>query len=299
MRWLALASAVAAWALVGVGAFVRITESGLGCPDWPLCEGRLVPGGDGAAAIEFTHRAVAALVTALVVILALLAWRRHRSRLDILVPAAVAAALIPGQAILGAAVVWLELPAWIVGLHFVVGMVFLAAAVLTAVAAWGHRRTPAAGFGWLAVSSAGLGLLLVGAGAAVVSAHADAACGRQWPGCNGAFVAGGSDAVVQVVHRTLAYALLVLLIALAVGAWRGRGPPVAGSLPLVAAAAQAGLGVSLVLAGEENRAAEALAALHVAGAGAVWALIVALAWMARPATRPLSKTVRAGFRVPV
>ena len=38
------ALAVLAWALMTVGAFVRSTESGLGCPDWPICHGKLVAG---------------------------------------------------------------------------------------------------------------------------------------------------------------------------------------------------------------------------------------------------------------
>lgn len=288
-RLLAVAAAVSAWALVAVGGVVRITESGLGCPDWPLCDGRVVPQGSRAAAIEFSHRATAALVTTLVFVVAVWAVLRYRSRLELVVPAVVAAALIPGQALLGAIVVWLELPGWIVGVHFVVGMLFLAAAVATAVASWPPRRPGAwsRGFVRLARLSAGLGLLLVGAGAAVVSAHADEACGEEWPACNGAFAAGGSDATIQVVHRTLAYAVALCVLALAVAAWRGGGLRVAGSLPLVAVLAQMGFGISLVLVGEGSGAHDILAGLHVGGAGVVWVLVVALALMAgRPLRAP-------------
>jgi heme A synthase len=289
-RLTALAAALAAWALVAVGGVVRITESGLGCPDWPLCEGRVVPKGSTEAAIEFSHRATAALVTTLVVLVAVWAWWRYRSRLDILVPAGIAAALDPGQALLGAIVVWLELPGWIVGFHFVVGMLFLAATVLTAVAAWPRgERAWSRGFVRLSWTAAAPGLLLVGAGAAVVSAHADEACGREWPACNGAFVAGGSDAAIQVVHRTLAYAVAGLTLALVVLAWRGRGPRRLGSLPFVAVLAQMGFGISLVLAGEESGAHDVLAGLHVAGAGVVWALLVSLSALSRlplPAPAP-------------
>lgn len=282
-RLLALAAAVSAWALVAVGGVVRITESGLGCPDWPLCEGRVVPKGSAEAAIEFSHRATAALVTILVVLVAAWGWACYRSRRDILLPAGIAAALIPGQALLGAIVVWLELPGWIVGFHFVVGMFFLAATVLAAVAAWPRRQSAGSrGFVRLAWTTVVAGLLLVAAGAAVVSAHADEACGREWPACNGAFVAGGSDGAIQVTHRTLAYAVAALALALAVGALRGLGPRLAGSLPLVAVLAQLGFGISLVLAGEESGAHDALAGLHVAGAGLVWALLVALVALLRP-----------------
>jgi heme A synthase len=287
----ALLAAVSAWALVAVGGVVRLTESGLGCPDWPLCEGKVVPAGGTAPAIEFSHRATAALVTFFVVATAVWAWRRYRPRRDILVPAIIAALLIPVQALLGAVVVWLELPSWIVGFHFVVGMLFLAATVVTAVAAWPRPSwTASRGFAKLGWVSAVAGLLVVGAGAAVVSAHADEACGQEWPACNGAFVAGGSDAAIQVIHRSLAYVVAGLAIALAVLAWRGRGPRLLGSLPLLAVLAQMAFGISLVVAGEESSAHEPLGILHVAGAGTVWALLVLLAARMGPLRRERAET---------
>jgi len=278
-RLLALAAAASAWALVAVGGIVRVTESGLGCPDWPLCEGRVVPAQEKEPMIETSHRWVAGLVTVLVVLVAVWAWRRYRSRRDVFVPALAAVLLVPAQALLGAIVVWLELPGWIVGVHFVVGMLFLAATVLAAGAAWrsGAGVPATEGFARLAWWATGLGLVLVALGAAVVSADADHACGEDWPDCNGALAAGGGDAWLQVAHRSAAYLVAGLVVALAVQAWRGRGPRLAGSAPLAAAVVQIAFGVSLVLAGEESAAHEPLAMLHVAGAATVWAALVALA----------------------
>ncbi len=286
-RLLAVVAAVSAWALVAVGGVVRIAESGLGCPDWPLCNGRVVPHAQKEPVLEYSHRATAAVVTILVLAVAVWALARYRSRLDVLVPALLAAAFIPFQAVLGAIVVWLELPGWIVGIHFVVGMLFLALSVLAAVAAWkGERRAPAPSFARLASATTAVGLVLVSVGAAVVSMHADHACGTDWPACNGTFVAGGPDAAVQVAHRTLAYVVAGLVVALAVLAWRGLGPRLAGTLPLVAVVAQMGFGIGLVVAGT-GTGHEILGALHVAGSGAVWAALVALAAVAGfPARMP-------------
>ncbi len=277
-RLLALAAAASAWALVAVGGIVRVTESGLGCPDWPLCNGRVVPAQHKEPMIETSHRWVAGLVTVLVLLVAVWAWRRYRSRKDVFVPALAALLLVPAQALLGAIVVWLELPGWIVGVHFVVGMLFLAATVLTAGAAWrtGAGVPASDGFVRLAWWTTGLGLVLVALGAAVVSADADHACGESWPDCNGAVAAGGADAWLQVAHRTTAYLVAGLAVALAVQAWRGRGPRLAGSAPLAAVVVQIAFGVSLVLVGEESAAHEPLAMLHVAGAATVWAALVAL-----------------------
>ena len=281
-RAAAVASAVASWALVVVGGIVRASESGLGCPDWPLCEGRPIPHDRQTSLIEFSHRATAAFVTCLVVLVAVMAWRRYHDRRDILVPALVALGFVPFQALLGAIVVWLELPGWIVGVHFVVGMVFVAATVAAAAAAFrGPSIVATSGFAALARWALAAAFALVVAGAIVVAAHADDACGKEWPLCNGSFASGGGDAAAQVVHRLLAYTVAALALALAVQAWRGRGPRLMGTLPLLAVLTQMAFGVSLVLVGESS-AHGPLAVLHVSGAGAVWALLVALAVLAVP-----------------
>lgn len=283
LRLAALASAAAAWALVAVGGVVRITESGLGCPDWPLCDGRPVPHSEKTAILEYSHRAVAGLSIALVVLVAVLAFRRCRSRRDLLLPALAAVLLVPVQALLGAIVVWLELPSWLVGVHFVVGMLYLGAAAAVAAGTFrGEDPSATSGFTALARWTTGAALLLVAAGAAVVSAHADGACGAQWPACNGSFLGSGSDAAVQVAHRLSAYVVAGLAAGLLVLALRGRGPRLAGSLPAAAILGQMALGIALVLNGEGGRAHEPLAALHVAGAGAVWGSLVALATLAVP-----------------
>ena len=277
-RAAALLAAFASWVLVVVGGVVRVTESGLGCPDWPLCHDKLVPTATSTEAhFEFSHRVTAAVTIILTLTVAVWAWRRYRTRRDILVPALVAAGFIPGQALLGAVVVWLELPGWMVGVHFVIGLLFLATTTLAAAAAWPPGSGQAsAGFLRLVRSTVAAGLALVSLGAAVVAIDADEACGSQWPGCGGSFAGGGSDAAVQVAHRMAAYAVSLLIVVLALQALRGRGPKLLGVLPLVAVAAQLAFGIALVLADSPNEH-KAYDILHVGGSGAVWALVVLLA----------------------
>ena len=292
-RLLALGAALSAWALVAVGGVVRVTESGLGCPHWPLCTARALPLDQRASVIEYSHRAVVALVVVLVVAVAVEAWRGRRARPDLLWPALAALVLVPLQALLGAVAVWLELPGWVVAFHFVVGLLFLATIVVTAALAW---RRPAsatsaasAGFARLVQLSVLVALALVSVGAAVVATDADTACGRQWPACNGGFASGGGHAELQVAHRMLAYTLALLAVALVVGALRGHGPRLAGSLPLLAVLVQIGFGIGIVLARGDGRTHEILAGLHEGGAGTVWGLLIALAVLARPPKRAAAR----------
>lgn len=277
-RFLTLGSALAAWALVAVGGVVRVTASGLGCPHWPLCTAKAIPLDRRASVIEYSHRAVVALVSVLVVAVAVSAWRSYRSRPDLLWPALAAVVLVPMQALLGAVAVWLELPGWVVAFHFVVGMLFLGTIVYTAAAAWRSAERPVtASFARLAWGTLLVGLALVSVGATTVALDADTSCGKQWPACNGTFVAGGGHADVQVAHRLLAYAVAGLTLALLLLALRGRGPRLAGSLPFLAVLIQMLFGILIVVVGGEGRTHEILQGLHVGGSGAVWAALVALA----------------------
>lgn len=287
-RLLTLVASVSVWALVAVGGVVRVTESGLGCPHWPLCTAGAVPLDRRASIIEYSHRAVVAWVTLLVAAVAIAAWRSQRQHRAILWPALVAAALVPFQALLGATAVWLELPGWVVAFHFLVGLVFLAATVITAAGAWrGAEPSASVGFTRLARLGVLVGLALVSVGAAVVATDADSACGTQWPGCNGGFASGGGHAELQVAHRMLAYTVAAIAVTLFVLALRGRGPRLAGMIPAVAVLGQISLGIGIVLAGGDGRTHEILAGAHEAGAGIVWALLVALATLSRPGERLL------------
>ena len=116
-RRLAWATAAATYLLIVMGAVVRVTGSGLGCPDWPLCHGRFVPPLETTAIIEYAHRLFGAVVSPLILALCSAAWLTRRRERPIVVPATLVPLLLAVQIGLGAVVVKLELPAMVVLVH--------------------------------------------------------------------------------------------------------------------------------------------------------------------------------------
>ncbi len=113
-------------AIVVTGAAVRLTGSGLGCPDWPTCDDKqLVSPWEYHAVIEFGNRLVTGLVAAAVVLAVLGSIRRRPRRMDLVWWSLGLVAGVLVQVGLGALVVIWHLSPWIVMAHFLVSMVLL------------------------------------------------------------------------------------------------------------------------------------------------------------------------------
>jgi heme a synthase len=132
--------ALAALALIVLtGAGVRLTGSGLGCPDWPKCYGGTTPPLESHAVIEYTNRLITGLVGLAVIAAALLAWFRRPYRWHLALFGGLLPLGVIGQAILGALVVKYHLAPGLVMGHFILSMVLLDAAFALA---WCSRYEP-------------------------------------------------------------------------------------------------------------------------------------------------------------
>jgi len=127
-RRLALLGVALAATVVVLGAWVRLTNAGLGCPDWPGCYGHLYPQVDHAAGKawhEMIHRYVAGTLG--VIITALLGWAlvRRRDPEQPLIPVVLLFLVVCLQGTLGALTVTLLLKPLIVTAHLFGGLTTL------------------------------------------------------------------------------------------------------------------------------------------------------------------------------
>jgi cytochrome c oxidase assembly protein subunit 15 len=129
--WVAVSALVVCTLIVFTGAAVRLTGSGLGCPDWPRCQGtRITPELSTHALIEFGNRLLTGVVGIPCLAAALLAWRRRPFRRDLALIGLLLPLGVLSQAVLGGMTVWYGLkPGWVIG-HFLLSMLLLVACVV-------------------------------------------------------------------------------------------------------------------------------------------------------------------------
>jgi cytochrome c oxidase assembly protein subunit 15 len=129
---LSLAALVALTLIVFTGAAVRLSGSGLGCPDWPRCYGHVYPPLRTHALIEFSNRVVSGIVGIIVVAVAVLVWKRRPFRRDLALLAMALPLGVVAQAVLGGYTVEDKLAPGFVMAHFGLSMLILVAAVALA-----------------------------------------------------------------------------------------------------------------------------------------------------------------------
>jgi cytochrome c oxidase assembly protein subunit 15 len=141
LRRLSLVAMLLAFCVVVFGAYVRLTDAGLGCPDWPGCYGHLTPAAAAEAAAaglieaevhqqkawnEMIHRYLASTLGLLILVIAGLSlfWRRHHGEVPVRLPLALVA-LVIFQGLLGMWTVTLLLKPLVVTAHLAGGLATL------------------------------------------------------------------------------------------------------------------------------------------------------------------------------
>jgi len=286
--WLARFGVALALIVVMVGAWVRLSDAGLGCPDWPGCYGQLFvseqlaldagieelygrPLDASKAWREMFHRYIASTLGLVCVALAVIAWLNRRDPAQPRIVPFVLVGLVIFQGLLGMWTVTLLLKPIVVVAHLLGGLATLSLLFVLA-----RRRAPlpaASGLKALGVA-AGVALVLQIALGGWTSANYAAVACPDFPTCqtqwwpeiadfDEAFVLwrgigidyeGGvldhpARVAVHFTHRLGAIVASALLIAFAVALLRRPAGRTAGAAMLAALAVQLTLGASIVLFG--------------------------------------------------
>ena len=278
-RRLAFLTAFFAYLQIALGGVVRVTDSGLGCPDWPLCHGRPYPAADIHSIIEYSHRTVGTITGVLLIVTVVTAWlvfRRTRPLVAWLATASLVA--IAAEGALGGVVVVNELASWLVLAHLGLAMIILGCLIATAVMSLPATSTAGdARFRRLAVVAAAATYVLLLTGSAVVASSADESC-HAWPLCGNGFALdlGGANAFTML-HRGGVLLIGILLVYVLHEAIRHATTRPVAIATLVVFALQVAVG-----AGSALTDSAFFNGLHVAIATLVWSGMLSIALLTFP-----------------
>ena len=286
----ALVAAVLAVGLVAYGAWVRSSGSGLGCPDWPLCNGKIIPE-NTAAAIESGHRWYAAITSIAIFVSAFLGFRLRRTFPKAAALLGVSAVLVVLQALLGAAVVLTELHPLVRLVHLGLAMTLIAVLTVGGIALVRNQepdlrlRRP----GWHLLP---LVIVVVLLGGSIVATATSFECAAL-PLCDESSSTIGT--ALHSLHRTLGVVLFAAAAVLALRQVRkgaSGGFVKASVIAAVLLLGQMGIGTSVVAA----HLPMGLRVLHLGMAAAIWMALVA-AWSLRsPSLAPTPTLTRSTSR---
>jgi cytochrome c oxidase assembly protein subunit 15 len=196
--------------IVLTGAAVRLTDSGLGCPDWPRCYGKALPPLSGHALIEYSNRVASGLVGVITLLVFGASFLRRPFRRELAWLSAALPLGVLAQAVLGGFTVREHLAPGFVMAHFCLSMIILVAAVALAWQSSHERRWRAPSRDRLAVWSVRV-LLPLGA-VTIFAGTAATAAGPHSGGISGQHVHRltfeGKDTLSWLVHRHATIAAL-------------------------------------------------------------------------------------------
>ncbi|MDA0596974.1 MAG: COX15/CtaA family protein [Chloroflexi bacterium] len=301
---------------ITLGGVVRVTGSGDGCPDWPMCFGqafppldqetidrlydgpRLSPPQPHNVLIEFSHRTVGTLVGLIIVATVILVWTRHSAYKVVAWLATAEFIVITIVGGLGGAVVLSDLNPAIRTVHLFLAEIVVFFAVMALVAASYGRPSSIVGttskWMWGRVSHEHRSALILSATAGIVTLiallsgsyavwkEAGAVC-PSWPLCGGDIIPQSTFEWIHMTHRVLSLVSIILVLLAGHKVW--RLPNISGALRF-AALASAVIIFSQMLMGAANpwtTFAEWARAGHLSLATLAWVdMVFIVALLLRP-----------------
>jgi protoheme IX farnesyltransferase len=289
-RRLVLAASILVYIVIVMGGIVRATGFGLACQGWPLCQGTFFPPLSLEAGLAYLHRLDTVLLVLVLTGAAFLAWLRLPGETWLRLPIFAALGLVAGQILLGAVMVWRDLPADLSALHLGLSLLVQGLVLIPTVAAFYVERDPSRSkgkahspsplrlsfhspFARLSLWTMGVAFLLLVSGAVVSGSGSGQAC-SSWPFCQGSILPVDLAGWVNLVHQLLVLVTGALLGVQTLKAWRTQRSQtpvlVAATAAFVLFYAQALMGAYKVLNGYPAY----MLSIHEATAAGSWAALV-------------------------
>ena len=213
----ALLSLVVSFIQIALGGFVRASESALGCPDWPLCHGKIIPPFEFHTLIEYSHRLNGSLLGILVAVLLILCIMRYRRDKQLMLANYAAFTLVVSAGILGGITVITELAWWIRLIHLGIAQ-FLAACLMYITYKFAFDNlsndysylNPIRAWKWKKILCVSLVFLLIVSGSYMVGIGASSSC-SSWPLCKGLSIPDGMSYQVHMGHRYISVVTLAFV----------------------------------------------------------------------------------------
>lgn len=266
----ALIASILTIVLIAYGSWVRVSGSGLGCPDWPLCEGNVIPKLQGDVAIEFGHRFIAGITMILVIVTS---WFAYKGRAEDMLTAKLiffALLAIFIQAILGGITVLTELHGMVRLAHLTFAMLTLGLLVSGAVRSLKFEGismpTPKRSRSMVVGT-----LFVVLAGGLIVGSGESSGC-PGLPLCDSR--SSTSALLFHSLHRIAATLLVLLFVRTAFQVQKNGANGFTRLISLIIAllaVLQFSVGVSAIV----TELPQYLRVLHLALAATIWAFVVA------------------------
>jgi cytochrome c oxidase assembly protein subunit 15 len=272
-------------AIIVTGGAVRVTGSGLGCPDWPTCSaGRLAPElfapSAGHATIEYLNRLVTGLVSGIVIVAVLASLARTPRRRDLTWLSVGLVGGVIGQIVLGGITVLTDLHPIAVQSHFLLSLVIVACAVTLHDRA--GRSDDAARTAGDAVTVRASWITLLLLVPAIVAGTVLTGTGPHGGDPKAQRFALDPPSVARV-HGVLVEVFTAALLVALVVAWRrgaSRRALTRGSVAVAVAIAQSAVGYTQYF----TNVPPLLVAVHIAGATALWIAVLRFHLALTPAT---------------
>ena len=203
---------------VTLGAIVRVTDSGLACPDWPLCYGKLIPEFDFNILMEYTHRLSASLLMLTIFSTTFISYKILKHNKIAIFATTGASITVICAAIFGGITVISKLDWWSVPSHLALAEILILFLSILNTAIWfgdfnnhsiwknlhiKHRVM-------LSTTLLSIFILIV-YGAIMVAKGYGSSCGT-WPLCNGELIPTRLPMIINASHRFLTLVVLGLLL---------------------------------------------------------------------------------------